>query len=376
VYDDAERILREAYVSYRTPSFDLIVGKQQVIWGKMDGQFIDIVNAMDRRESVQLESEDYDTRRLPTWMANTTLHFGRNSLQLLYIVDFEHDRQPLPGSPWFSPQIPPASLSPDLTLPVDRPEGSDFSDHEFGMRFDRSAGGLTYGFIYAYLWDKNPVDHVVGSFNAGGQTALQLQPRHERLHHVGVTADYATTLPQLPWVGSLPAVFRMEALWTKGVRFVDFDKRAAARAGSTLTDGTTQHDTLRAAVAAEFGMPANTTLIFQPSYYHTFGWNRSLGFGFGGGFGDEWTVIPVVFMSRPFAITRDRLSVQFTAFPVMSGPELDWQGLKTKLRVKYKFSQFVSSQLIYNGYDTGLPNELYGQYDEWDNIGWEINYEF
>ncbi|MGH8597402.1 MAG: hypothetical protein ACREXT_12160, partial [Gammaproteobacteria bacterium] len=39
VYDDAERILREFYVSYRTPRFDLLVGKQQVIWGKMDGQF-------------------------------------------------------------------------------------------------------------------------------------------------------------------------------------------------------------------------------------------------------------------------------------------------------------------------------------------------
>ena len=42
VYDNAERILRELYVSYRTPGFDLMLGKQQVIWGKMDGQFIDI----------------------------------------------------------------------------------------------------------------------------------------------------------------------------------------------------------------------------------------------------------------------------------------------------------------------------------------------
>ncbi|MGD9603049.1 MAG: DUF1302 family protein [Gammaproteobacteria bacterium] len=374
VYDDAERILREFYVSYRTPGFDLTLGKQQVIWGKMDGQFIDIVNAMDRREFVQLETEDYETRRLPTWMANTTLHFGRNSLQLLYIFDFEQDRQPLPGSPWFSPLIPATSI--DTTLPVQRPQTSSFGDHEFGMRFDRSAGGLTYGFIYAYMWDKNPVDHVIGVDDGGGQRSLRLQPRHERLHHVGVTADYATTLPQMPWVGALPAVFRLEALWTKGVRFADFDKRAAARAGAPDTDGTAQHDTLRAAVAAEFGMPANTTLIIQPSYYHTFGWNRSLGFGFGGGFFDEWTVIPVVFVSRPFAFTRDRLSVQFTAFPVISGPDLDWQGLKTKLRVRYKWSQFVNTQLVYNGYDTGRPNEFYGQFDEWDNIGWEINYEF
>ncbi len=373
VYDDAERILREFNVSYRRPGFDLQVGKQQVIWGKMDGQFIDIINAMDRRESVQLETEDFETRRLPTWMANSTLHFGRNSLQLLYIFDFEQDRQPLPGSPWFSPLIP--TTTTDRVLPVARPQSSSFGDHEFGVRFDRAAGALTYGFIYAYLWDKNPVNHVVGREFVGGETLLNFEPRHERLHHVGVTADYATTLPQLPWVGSLPAVFRLEALWTKGVRFTDFDKVAAARAG-VATDGTAQHDTLRAAIAAEFGLPANTTLIFQPSYYHTFGWNRSLGFGFGGGIGDEWTIIPVVYVARPFAFTRDRLSMQFTLFPTVSGPDLDWQGVKTKLRVKYKFSQFVTGQLVYNGYDTGSPNELYGQYDEWDNIGWELNYEF
>ena len=375
VYHDSERIMRELYVSYRTPGFDLLVGKQQVIWGKMDGQFIDIVNGMDRRESVQLETEDFETRRLPTWMANTTLHFGRNSLQLLYIVDFEQDRQPLPGSPWFSPLIPPATPSSDISLPVKRPQTSDFDDHEFGMRFDRSAGALTYGLIYAYLWDKNPVQHVIGTEVGTAGTLLRLQPRHERLHHMGVTADYGTTLPQMPWVGALPTVFRLEALWTKGVRFADFDKQAAARAGGS-TDGTAAHDTLRAAIAAEFGMPANTTLIIQPSFYYTFGWNPALNFGFGGGIGDQWTLIPVVFVSRPFAFSRDRLSVNFTALPVVGGPEFGWQGLKTKLRVKYKFSQFVSSQLIYNGYDTGRPNELYGQYDEWDNVGWEINYEF
>jgi hypothetical protein len=32
----------------------------------MDGQFIDIVNAMDRRAVVLLETEDLETRRLPT----------------------------------------------------------------------------------------------------------------------------------------------------------------------------------------------------------------------------------------------------------------------------------------------------------------------
>ena len=79
LYHDSERVLRELYISYRRSWLDFKVGKQQLAWGKMDGQFVDIVNGMDRREFVQLESDDYEIRRLPTWMANSTFYFGNNT---------------------------------------------------------------------------------------------------------------------------------------------------------------------------------------------------------------------------------------------------------------------------------------------------------
>ena len=373
IYHTGERVLRELYVSYRRPRFDLKVGKQQVAWGKMDGQFIDIVSGMDRRESVQLETEDYEWRRLPTWMANTTFHFGRTSVQLLYIFDFEEDRQALPDSPWASPLAP--TTTTDILLPARRPRTGHFSDHEYGIRVDRSAGALTYGFIYMYAWDKNPVDHILDTPLVGGERVLRIEPRHERLHHAGITADYATTFQNIPVVGSLPTVFRVEALYTNGVRFADSKKRAAARAGST-TNGTSKRDTLRAAFASEFGLPGRTTVIFQASWYQTLDHKESLGAGFGGGFGDEWSFIPVAFFSRPFAFTRDRLSVEFTAFPLINGPDTGWGGLKTKLRLSYKFSQFIKGNVSYNGYDTGDSNDVYGQYNKWDNFGAELSYEF
>jgi len=375
VYHDAERILREAYISYRIPNFDLKIGKQQIAWGKMDGQFIDVINAMDRRESVQLESEDYEWRRLPTWMSNATYYFGRNSLQFLYVIDVEQDRNPLPGSPWASPLVPPPSANPNISLGVSGPNVDDFSDHEYGLRFDRAQGALTYGFIYYYAWDKNAVEHVVGTGLNNGQTVLKVRSRYERLHHAGITADYATTFTGVPFVNVLPTVFRVEGLYTNGVRFVDYGKRAAALAGANL-DGTSKRDTFRAAFATEFGLPARSTLIIQGSLYYTFDWKDTLGPGFGGGFGDEWTVIPVVYFARPFAFSRDRLSMEATVFPAIGGPKTDWQGIKTKLRFKYKFSQFVTGQLIVNTYDGGGATGVYGQYDHWDNFGWELSYEF
>jgi|GEM_PF-487224 hypothetical protein len=373
VYNTSERVLRELYVSYRKPGFDLKVGKQQVAWGKMDGQFIDIVNGMDRRESVQLESEDYEFRRLPTWMANSTFYFGDTTVQTLYVFDFEHDRNPLPGSPWASPLAPTSTTN--IVLPTDRPEAGNFSDHEYGIRVDRAAGALTYGFIYMYAWDKNPVERVLGTSVQNGNTVLQVRAEHKRLHHAGATMDYGMTFQNVPVVGSLPTVFRVEALYTNGVRFADFEKRAEALAGSS-TDGMSTHDTVRAAIAIEFGLPHRTTLIFQPSWYQTLNHKEGLGAGFGGGFGDEWSFIPVVFFSRPFAFTRDRLNMDLTLFPLIGGSDSGWGGLKTKLRMTYKFSQFVKGHLIYTGYDTGSSTDLYGQYNQWDNVGWELSYEF
>ena len=373
LYNTSERLLREFYVSYRKPSFDLLIGKQQIAWGKMDGQFIDVINGMDRREAVQLEVEDFEWRRLPAWMANATYHFGQNSVQMLYIFDFEQDRQAMPGMPWFSPARP--QTSSDIFLPVRRPRASKFSDHEYGIRFDRVQGALSYGFIYFYGWDKNPVSHIVDTQPSGNQTLLRFERRHERLHHAGITADYAFALSNVPVLGTLPMVVRVEGLYTNGVRFADFGKQALARAGF-FNDGTTKRDTMRAAVAAEFGLPARSTFIFQASYYRTLDWTTNLGPGFGGGFGDEWTLVPVAFFSRPFGFSRDRLSMEFTAFPIISGPDRGWQGLKTKLRLNYKVSQFVKAQLIFNGYDGGAATDTYGQYNHWDNIGWELSYEF
>ena len=375
-YNTTDRIMRELYVSYRTAKYDVIVGKQQVIWGKMDGQFIDIINGMDRREGPQLETEDYELRRLPAWMINTTLHFGDSSLQLLDIISHEQDQQSLPGSPWYSPLYTPSAPGGDVTLPWRRPHTGNLDNQEFAMRFDRAAGAMTYGFIYAYLWDKNPVDRIIGTEGQGAATRLLFQPQVNRLNHFGVTADYSTTLPDVPLVGAVPTVFRLEALYTLGVRFTDSNLQAAARAGDAGTDGTVRHDTFRAAIAAEFGLPGNTTFIMQPSLYYTFGWNPALSYGFGGGIENQWTLIPVFYLSHPFAFTRDRLTVNYTLYPVFGGPEITWQGVKSKLRISYKISQFLTTDLVYNSYGGGPDSGLYGQYKKWDNVGWEINYAF
>jgi hypothetical protein len=107
-------------------------------------------------------------------------------------------------------------------------------------------------------------------------------PRHTRLHHIGVTADYAAALSGVPVVGDLPFVLRIEALLSTNVKFADGRRQVAALSGGE-TNGFVSRDTLRAAVALEFALPENTTFIVQPSLFTTLGWRKGIvGSGFGG----------------------------------------------------------------------------------------------
>ena len=373
-YHSPERIIREFFISYRTHSLDVSIGKQQVAWGKMDGRFIDVINPMDVRESVQLEASDYEYRRIPTWMANVTYYFGGNSLQLLYIPNFEQERLPTVGSPWFPPSVPPLQARVNKRK---RPSAADFGDHEYGARLDISMDPLTWGLIYFYAWNDNPDFLITGADTTGGTVTPILTPRHSRLHHIGITGDYASTWSGIPLVGDLPFVFRVEGLLSTDVKFADRRRQLAALSGSD-TNGFVNRDTLRAAVALELALPENTTFILQPSLFATLGWRKGLvSSGFGGATaGNEWNLLPVIHLERPFRFSRDRLRASITVFPFLGGPGRHYEGTKSKAVLAYKFSRFITGRLIYTSYDGGDRNSTYGQYDKWDNIGWELSYEF
>ncbi len=389
-YNSFERIARELYLSYRTSTLDVVLGKQQIAWGKMDGQFIDAINSMDFRESVQIEPSDYELRRLPMWMANLTYYFGDVSLNVLWIPDFEPNLNPTYGAPWSSPLLPPAdaearndqlllngrrNAAGDRVVQTQRPDWKNISDHQIAARLDIASGALTWGLVYYYAWERDAAPFVIGRFDDASGEHLLIEPSYERLHHFGITSDYAQVATGVPLIGSLPMVFRAEALYTKDAHFVDYQNLAVVRAGGS-GNGVSKHDTLRAALAFEFAFPDKISVIFQPSFYYTFNWNDSLGVGFGGAIADEWNFAPVFFISRPVESTRDRLLLSLKLTPYLSGPNRNYQGTKTKLMASYEFSPFINGSFIYTDYSGGDSDDLFGQYHHYDNIGIELQYQF
>ncbi len=79
--------LREAYIDIYSSWLDLRLGKQQVVWGKTDGYFInDIVNPLDLSYFLL---QDFEDIRMATTMLNAKLHHGNHSLEMLVIPEFK-----------------------------------------------------------------------------------------------------------------------------------------------------------------------------------------------------------------------------------------------------------------------------------------------
>lgn len=105
-------------------------------------------------------------------------------------------------------------------------------------------GPLSWGLIYFYAWNDNPDFFISGIDEADDQIRPILTPRHIRLHHVGITAAYATAFSGVPMVGELPPVFRVEGLLSSGVKFADSRQQTAADA--TVPMGNTRSGTISA----------------------------------------------------------------------------------------------------------------------------------
>jgi len=101
-----DQILRELHLDMESDNWYVKLGKQQVVWGKMEGRWMDFINNLDFKDFLEVRASHYNKLRIPLWMANVTYAFGESSLQFLWIPDYEPERRPFPGSPWWSPLRP------------------------------------------------------------------------------------------------------------------------------------------------------------------------------------------------------------------------------------------------------------------------------
>lgn len=226
--------LREAYLGFFWPAFELRVGQQRVAWGRADFQSPnDIINARDLRDPFLSENE---LRYLPTPVVRASVSSQVFSLEGVVSPFFVPDRTDLYGTNWsviqrhtpsrYQEYLGAASLLVDPSIeralppllqqserPLDNGKGA-----ALGVRASATLPGVDLNAYYHYGYDSTPFVTIhpafllylgESSFVPGDATAFQrvlelnnelgvgraISARYVRRHHVGL--DIATTLGPL-----------------------------------------------------------------------------------------------------------------------------------------------------------------------------------
>ena len=160
---DFETFLREAYVDLFFSNVEFRLGKQQVVWGKADGVFInDIVCPLDMSMFLL---QDFDNIRMGLPMAKANLYLGNWMLEGLWIPKFEPWQFAEAGSDWeFTLSVPPDTvwdLIPNVIHLNDEelPENS-LENSEFGLKLSTFLLGADISLLYLDGYADLPVIQV------------------------------------------------------------------------------------------------------------------------------------------------------------------------------------------------------------------------
>ncbi len=365
-YNRGEQILREFYLKGFVGNFDIYLGKQQVVWGKMEGRVLDIVNPMDSREYPPAEwQDDYEYRRIPLWMANITYNWTNCSLQVLWIPDFEQTYALIPGAAYYPPfvEIP----SPVRFKGSSRPSNA-FSDHEWAVRFNMQKWNWEFSLLYFYTWSDTPTNFK-RRFRAAslrnGLVNLVVEPRHTRLHQFGAMAETSFYGLGRHWVVSNELVYTTNKYYS-----VDNEPMLPWN----LEDGVKKRDELFFGtrwMTSFFGGELN--LIFQPLVKYVPGYNHHHSTP---GSDQQLLYGALTVLSKSYAFTGDRLNTTYYILGFANGhPSSKAEGVRQLFEVRWKVSDYISTMLyveLFNGNHQGI----YGAYSKYDNMGFQIKYEF
>lgn len=232
--------LRDAYLERRLPGGLFRIGKQQIVWGRLDGvKVLDVLNPQDFREFIL---DDFDESRIGLWSAYLDLD-GRNwRSEFVAVFDNSGHAIPRPGA-WFELTAPrfrfgAAPGDPGIdTVTSKRSARPDTG--ALGVRLSRRFGPLDVAALGYTGIDFEPL----GRLEQRGDLPV-VERYYERRELVGLSAEGAGG----------PVALRGEIAFQPGRRF-------NTRSGSALE--TTSRDQLTAGIGVDVDGPLGVFLNLQ-----------------------------------------------------------------------------------------------------------------
>ncbi|MBI1986984.1 MAG: hypothetical protein HYS70_01375 [Nitrospinae bacterium] len=370
-----KRWFREFFLEVHRGNWDFVVGKQQLVWGRIDTvRMMDQIQPRDIREFHDDATDDWEFTRQPTWMAVVRYWpLGETlGLEFLFKPDFEPDYVAPAGWLQSMRTIYPLPRSVRI-LDIDRPEDTDPSDWEYGFLTTLLIGSWDMGLSYYYAWDKSPTSFTRRITGSPGRPLSLVEQKHTRLHKLGSYVNFS------PSIGGKEWTFRWESV-------LDVNKYLPTRAESrsrtnafrrtgrdTLSgyDGVTKRNQLQFSLNADTALNiARTTdwsLTLQYLGTYTFGHDNDL-FGRSSGAIEKWWHAASWSISKPFSGRRGMFSTGLTW--IHDG------NFGSRTKVSWDLTDYLTLSAAVRWF-SGKDDDTYGVLEEiGDEIETEISYSF
>ncbi len=175
--------LRDAYVDINLDKGQLRLGKQQIVWGALDG--IKVLDALNPQSFERFILEDFEDSRIGLWSAYLDLTLGAWRTELALIPDTTTHYIPEPGA-WMAftaPRYRYGLSSSGEAFIVDRDE-PEKDNPSAGLRISRYVGGVDVQLIAISGLDFEPL----GRLGTRNGTPL-LTTYHEQRQIYGISAE-------------------------------------------------------------------------------------------------------------------------------------------------------------------------------------------
>lgn len=163
--------IRDAYVEHTLDNGVLRLGKQQIVWGKLDGiKVLDVLNPQDLREFIL---DDFSESRISLWSAYVDVTLGAWRSELAIIPDNTGHAIPTRGA-WFeltAPRYRFGANPGDPALPVvTHRESVGPGTSAYALRLSRQVGAFEFGAIAYSGLDHEPLGRLIDN---GGETVVE-----------------------------------------------------------------------------------------------------------------------------------------------------------------------------------------------------------
>jgi len=185
--DDVIAELRDAYIEFFLPAGLLRFGKQQIVWGVLDGlKVLDSLNPQHFREFILT---DFADSRIGLWSAYADLYVGSWRTEFAWIPDATGHEIPTDGA-WFELTAPRFRYGAEPgapRLPL-RTQGPDHGvgNSTVGLRLSRMLGGWDLSLVAISGSDFEPLGRIDSS-----PAGPVLERYYERRELYGLSAAYS-----------------------------------------------------------------------------------------------------------------------------------------------------------------------------------------